>query len=394
LIGQVVPANERLGAEPILLYAIRIFDRGHHRGAGHEAPAHLRGYRIPPQKHDRAFQETHEPLRTRIDDARRREHRKELWSALQRVVGPVEHMLGERSDVLDLCTRNRPGRVSHDRENRTFYRFLERLGEVLDAGLQGTTEIGRVDPTLTLQAPSETQEKVGKHHAAVPPGPKDGRLRRFMRHPTNGSFGTLFEMIGDGLHGEVQVRARIPVRHREDVDAVELLTLLLRPLATRDEGPPEPRTIDIADLHLARSTLTRARATDRPRRGHMHTRSNRAILGAMSELTQMRCEACQRGAPQVTAGESRTLHTQVPDWALVERDGIQRLERAFAFPGFADALAFTNRVGALAEAEGHHPALLTEWGSVTVTWWTHKIRGLHQNDFIMAAKTDQLAPED
>ncbi len=84
------------------------------------------------------------------------------------------------------------------------------------------------------------------------------------------------------------------------------------------------------------------------------------------------------------------LHTQVPDWALVERDGIQRLERAFAFPDFGDALAFTNAVGALAEEEGHHPALLTEWGGVTVTWWTHKIRGLHQNDFIMAAKTDQL----
>ncbi len=114
----------------------------------------------------------------------------------------------------------------------------------------------------------------------------------------------------------------------------------------------------------------------------------------MSELTQMKCEACQRGAPQVTAEESRTFHKQVPDWALVERDGVQRLERAFAFPGFADALAFTNSVGALAEAEGHHPALLTEWGSVIVTWWTHKIRGLHQNDFIMAAKTDQLVPED
>ena len=111
----------------------------------------------------------------------------------------------------------------------------------------------------------------------------------------------------------------------------------------------------------------------------------------MDELKQMKCEACQRGAPRVTAEESRTLHEQVPDWALVEREGIQRLERAFAFPGFADALAFTNSVGALAEAEGHHPALLTEWGSVTVTWWTHKIRGLHQNDFIMAAKTDQLS---
>ncbi len=114
----------------------------------------------------------------------------------------------------------------------------------------------------------------------------------------------------------------------------------------------------------------------------------------MGELTQMKCEACRRGAPRVTAEESRSLHKQIPDWALVERDGIQRLERAFAFPGFADALAFTNSVGALAELEGHHPALLTEWGSVTVTWWTHKIRGLHQNDFIMAAKTDQLVPED
>ena len=140
----------------------------------------------------------------------------------------------------------------------------------------------------------------------------------------------------------------------------------------------------------------------------MHARSNQAILlghvswksyGAstkvldrfdMGELKQMKCVACQRGAPQVKAEESRTLHMQVADWALVERDGIQRLERVFDFPDFRGALTFTNAVGALAEEEGHHPALLTEWGSVTVTWWTHKIRGLHQNDFIMAAKTDQL----
>ena len=57
---------------------------------------------------------------------------------------------------------------------------------------------------------------------------------------------------------------------------------------------------------------------------------------------------------------------------------------------FAEALEFTNDVGAIAEEEGHHPAILTEWGRVTVTWWTHKIRGLHRNDFIMAAKTDQI----
>ncbi|PYN58661.1 MAG: 4a-hydroxytetrahydrobiopterin dehydratase [Candidatus Rokuibacteriota bacterium] len=84
---------------------------------------------------------------------------------------------------------------------------------------------------------------------------------------------------------------------------------------------------------------------------------------------------------------------EVSGWQLLDREGIARLERVFHFPSFADALAFTNRVGALAEAEGHHPALLTEWGRVTVTWWTHKIRGLHRNDFIMAAKTDGLAAE-
>ncbi len=110
----------------------------------------------------------------------------------------------------------------------------------------------------------------------------------------------------------------------------------------------------------------------------------------MDQLVGMKCEACQRGAPTVTVEESRELHAQVPEWALVVRDEIQRLERDFRFPNFADALRFTNVVGALAEEEGHHPALLTEWGTVTVTWWTHKIRGLHRNDFIMAAKTDPL----
>ena len=62
----------------------------------------------------------------------------------------------------------------------------------------------------------------------------------------------------------------------------------------------------------------------------------------------------------------------------------------FTFGSFAEALAFTDAVGALAEAEGHHPAILTEWGRVTVTWWTHAIKGLHRNDFIMAARTDEL----
>ncbi len=113
----------------------------------------------------------------------------------------------------------------------------------------------------------------------------------------------------------------------------------------------------------------------------------------MSTLSAERCVACRRDSPRVTEAEVADLRRQVPDWHLVERDGIARLERTFEVPTFADALTFTNRVGALAEQEGHHPALLTEWGRVTVTWWTHKIRGLHRNDFIMAAKTDALAAE-
>ena len=111
----------------------------------------------------------------------------------------------------------------------------------------------------------------------------------------------------------------------------------------------------------------------------------------MSTLSAERCVACRRDSPRVTEVEIAELRREVSAWQLVERDGIPRLERLFRFPSFAEALAFTNRIGALAEAEGHHPALLTEWGRVTVTWWTHKIRGLHRNDFIMAAKTDALA---
>ncbi|MBI1195712.1 MAG: 4a-hydroxytetrahydrobiopterin dehydratase [Gammaproteobacteria bacterium] len=105
-------------------------------------------------------------------------------------------------------------------------------------------------------------------------------------------------------------------------------------------------------------------------------------------LAKHRCEACRRDAPTVTDTEVAELSPQVPEWTIVERDGIKRIERVYRFKNFLEAIAFTNAVGEIAEAEGHHPALLTEWGQVTVTWWSHKIRGLHRNDFIMAAKTD------
>ena len=110
----------------------------------------------------------------------------------------------------------------------------------------------------------------------------------------------------------------------------------------------------------------------------------------MQPLEGMHCVACRRDAPTLTGDEIAELHPHVPEWELVEEDGIERLRRVFDFEDFASALAFTNEVGRIAEEEAHHPTLLTEWGRVTVTWWTHKIEGLHRNDFIMAAKTDAL----
>ncbi|MET0029378.1 MAG: 4a-hydroxytetrahydrobiopterin dehydratase [Candidatus Thiodiazotropha sp.] len=110
----------------------------------------------------------------------------------------------------------------------------------------------------------------------------------------------------------------------------------------------------------------------------------------MTSLTQEKCEACRADAPQVSDEELAELIRAIPDWNIEVRDGIMQLEKTFSFKDFVAALDFTNRVGALAEEEGHHPALLTEWGKTTVTWWSHKIKGLHRNDFIMSAKTDQL----
>ena len=110
----------------------------------------------------------------------------------------------------------------------------------------------------------------------------------------------------------------------------------------------------------------------------------------MTSLTQQNCDACRADAPSVTDQERQELHPQIPDWILVEEDGIEKLQRPFSFGNFTEALAFTNQVAELAEREGHHPAILTEYGKVTVTWWTHKIGGLHRNDFICAAKTDAL----
>lgn len=113
----------------------------------------------------------------------------------------------------------------------------------------------------------------------------------------------------------------------------------------------------------------------------------------MTGLADNRCEACRAGAPTATAQEIAEYQPQIPEWRIVTRDGVSQLERTYRFRNFLDALAFTVKVGVLAEKEEHHPDLLTAWGKVTVTWWSHKIKGLHRNDFIMAARTDRLYDE-
>jgi 4a-hydroxytetrahydrobiopterin dehydratase len=113
----------------------------------------------------------------------------------------------------------------------------------------------------------------------------------------------------------------------------------------------------------------------------------------MTDLANGVCTACHKDAPRVSKDETRRLIQEIPGWSLQDSDGVLQLEREYRFKNFVDALDFTNRVGELAETEAHHPGLLTEWGKVTVTWWTHKIKGLHKNDFIMAAKTDRLYPD-
>jgi 4a-hydroxytetrahydrobiopterin dehydratase len=110
----------------------------------------------------------------------------------------------------------------------------------------------------------------------------------------------------------------------------------------------------------------------------------------MNNLSSFKCVACRGDEPSLTDAEIADLHPQVPEWQVREVDGVKRLERLFKLKNFVEAIAFTNKVGVIAEEEDHHPLIITEWGKVTVQWWSHKIKGLHKNDFIMAAKTDEL----
>jgi 4a-hydroxytetrahydrobiopterin dehydratase len=110
----------------------------------------------------------------------------------------------------------------------------------------------------------------------------------------------------------------------------------------------------------------------------------------MASLTQSSCVPCRGGVPPLTPEEIAPLLAEVPAWEVVERNGIPMLAREFKFKDFRHALDFAVEVGELAEREQHHADLHVAWGRVGVETWTHKIRGLHGNDFILAAKIDAI----
>ena len=111
----------------------------------------------------------------------------------------------------------------------------------------------------------------------------------------------------------------------------------------------------------------------------------------MAGLSQQECAPCRGDEPPLDRDAIDEMMRDIDDaWRLDEQDGVPRIRRRFKVKGFQPAIDLTVAVGRIAEEQGHHPTIVTQWGSVTVEWWTHKIKGLHANDFIMAARTDEL----
>lgn len=110
----------------------------------------------------------------------------------------------------------------------------------------------------------------------------------------------------------------------------------------------------------------------------------------MTTSTIPECEACRPDAQKLTGEEVARYARELPEWRVETIDDVPQLHRSYKVRNFAEALSFTNRVGELAESIGHHPAIVTEWGRVTVKWWSHKIKGLHELDFALAKRCDSL----
>ena len=110
----------------------------------------------------------------------------------------------------------------------------------------------------------------------------------------------------------------------------------------------------------------------------------------MNDLTESKCEACSLDAIPLFKEDIDALLLDVDGWELIVDSEVNKLQRVFATKNYTKSMSFVNSIAGLAESEGHHPLLIVEYGAVTVVWWSHKIKGLHKNDFIMAAKTSEL----
>ena len=110
----------------------------------------------------------------------------------------------------------------------------------------------------------------------------------------------------------------------------------------------------------------------------------------MDTLKNQNCVPIDRNSTGLKNEEIDLLSNDVPDWYIVDEDGVLQLHRDFKLKNFAEALALTNAIGGIAEEQDHHPLITLTWGKVTVRWWTHTVGGLHKNDYIMAAKTSEI----
>ena len=110
----------------------------------------------------------------------------------------------------------------------------------------------------------------------------------------------------------------------------------------------------------------------------------------MIDLASSTCEACRIDAPKVSDDEASLLIKEIEGWDVID-EGVKKLKKEFSFSNYRDSVDFSNKVADMAEQEDHHPQIILEWGKVTVIWWSHKIKGLHKNDFICAAKTNNIS---
>ena len=110
----------------------------------------------------------------------------------------------------------------------------------------------------------------------------------------------------------------------------------------------------------------------------------------MNDLATSSCEACRIDAPIVSDDEASLLIKEIEGWDLINED-VKKLKKEFSFSNYSESVNFSNKVADMADQEDHHPQIILEWGKVTVIWWSHKIKGLHKNDFICAAKTNNIS---